>query len=68
MDEKDWIIVRLLYALYEEGRNATNSDAIKSVDWFSNKHSHKELLSAFSNICSENNKYEPYWKNKGKWK
>ena len=68
MDEKDWIIARLLYALYEEGRNATHPDAIKSAEWFANKHGHKHLMYAFSRVCDENRKYEPYWLEKGKWK
>jgi hypothetical protein len=68
MDERDWIIARLLYALYEEGRNATHPDAIKSAEWFANKHGHKHLMYAFSRVCDENRKYEPYWLEKGKWK
>ena len=54
MDEKDWIIARLLYALYEEGRNASHPDAVKAVGWFANLHSHKHLMNAFSSLCTEN--------------
>lgn len=68
MDERDWIIARLLYALYEEGRNATHPDAVKAVGWFANKHGHKHLMYAFSRVCDDNKTYEPYWKEKGKWK
>jgi len=68
MDEKDWIIARLLYALYAEGRNATTPDAVKTVNWFTRKHGgNKLLLEAFSKVCDENKTYEPYWKDKGKW-
>jgi hypothetical protein len=68
MDERDWIIARLLYALYEEGRNATHPDAVKAVGWFANKHGHKHLMTAFANVCTDNKTYEPYWTSKGKWK
>ena len=68
MSEKDWIIARLLYALYEEGRNASHPDAVKTVNWFTDKHSKEQLLTAFRDVCKENFKYEPYWKGEGKWK
>ena len=67
MKEKDWIIARLLYALYAEGRNANTPDAMKAVNWFTQKHSHDQLLDAFSKVCGEGKTYEPYWKNKGEW-
>ena len=67
MDEKDWIIARLLYALYAEGRNASTPDAVKAVAWFTRTHDNKVLLDAFSQVCNENKTYEPYWKEKGKW-
>lgn len=67
MDEKDWIIARLLYALYSEGRNASTPDAKRATGWFVGRHEHKTLLDAFSRICNENKTFEPYWKDKGKW-
>ena len=67
MDERDWIIARLLYALYAEGRNADTPDAVKAVKWFTDKHDHNKLLDAFSKVCGENKTYEPYWKAKGTW-
>lgn len=67
MDDKDWIIARLLYALYSEGRNASTPDASKATSWFVRNKGHKTLLDAFSRICDENKTYEPYWKEKGKW-
>jgi outer membrane protein assembly factor BamD (BamD/ComL family) len=62
MDEKDWIIARLLYALYAEGRNADYSDAIKSTEWFIKNHGHRDLLAAYSDITNENRTYKPFWK------
>lgn len=62
MDEKDWIIARLLYALYAEGRNADYSDAMKANDWFIKKHGHRDLLDAYSRITNENRTYKPFWK------
>jgi hypothetical protein len=62
MDEKDWIIARLLYALYAEGRNADYADAMKSTEWFINKHSHMDLLNAYADINNENRTFKPYWK------
>jgi hypothetical protein len=67
MDEKDWIIARLLYALYAEGRNADYTDALKSTEWFINEHSHKDLLDAYAQINTENRTYAPFWKGEGKW-
>lgn len=67
MDEKDWIIARLLYALYCEGRNANYPDAVKATGWFNGRFHHDKLLEAFSKISGENRSYEPYWKPKGTW-
>jgi len=69
MDEKDWIIARLLYALYADGRNASTPDAVKAVNWFTqNMGGNKRLMEAFAQVCDEHKTYEPYWKAKGKWK
>ena len=66
MDEKDWIIARLLYALYAEGRNADNSDAMKSSEWFRDKYGTSALLDAYSEISKEGRKiYSPYWRRNG---
>jgi hypothetical protein len=65
LDEKDWIIARLTYALYEEGRNSTHPDAIKTVKWFG----HKRLLAAWSELSGSKDKvprYSAYW-NKDGW-
>ena len=68
LNEKDWIIARLLYALYAEGRNADNTDAMKSSNWFIGIHGAAQLLDAYSQIAKEGRKiYEPHWKDKGKW-
>ena len=34
LDEKDWIIVRLMRILLQSGQFAGHSDVIKTVDWF----------------------------------
>lgn len=34
MDEKDWIIVRLLRLLLRTGEFASHPDVIKSIQWF----------------------------------
>jgi len=65
LDEKDWIIARLSYALYEEGRNSTHPDAIKTVKWFGNK----RLLAAWSELSISKDKaprFGTYW-NKDGW-
>jgi hypothetical protein len=65
LDKKDWIIARLTYALYEEGRNADHPDAIKTVKWFG----HKRLLAAWSELSRSKDKvprYSPYW-DEGGW-
>jgi hypothetical protein len=62
MDEKDWIIARLLYALYAEGRNADYTDSMKGTEWFIKKHSHRDLLDAYAKINNENRTFKPYWK------
>ena len=67
MDEKDWIIARLLYALYAEGRNADYADAMKANYWFIKKHGHRDLLKAYVEINNENRTYAPFWKGEGKW-
>ena len=68
MKEKDWIIARLLYALYAEGRNADNPDAMKASNWFRDRYGTEQLLDAYTQISKEGRKvYEPYWKEDGKW-
>lgn len=74
LDEKDWIILRLLFSLYKEGRNASDPDAQRAVNWFERRHpgyGQQVMLAAFSRLAGENRlrdekKYSPYWK-EGKW-
>ena len=64
LDEKDWIIARLTYALYQEGRNAEHPDAIKTVKWFGNK----RMLTAWAALAGSKDrvpKYSPYWNKEG---
>ena len=75
LDERDWVILRLLFVLYKEGRNASEPEAIRTIDWFCQEHSgygQEVMLAAFSRIAAENrvrkeSTYEPYWKQQGKW-
>lgn len=75
LDEKDWIILRLLFSLYKEGRNASDPDGKRIVEWFNNKHvgyGQQLMLAAFSMLAGENRlrdekKFEPYWKKQGVW-
>ena len=38
LDEKDWIIIRLLRLLLQTGDFASHSDVVKSVQWFEQVH------------------------------
>ena len=38
LTEKDWIIARLLYAATSTGMLASNSDIIKTLNWFDDKY------------------------------
>ena len=38
LDEKDWIIVRLLRLLLQTGDFAGHSDVVRSVQWFEQTH------------------------------
>lgn len=75
LDERDWVILRLLFVLYKEGRNATTPEAQRVVNWFVKQHDgygHEVMLAAFSKLAGElrtrNEKtFEPYWKKKGRW-
>lgn len=75
LDEKDWIILRLLFTLYKEGRNVSEPDAQRTIRWFETQHSgygQQVMLAAFSRLAGENQlrnekKFEPYWKTQGKW-
>lgn len=75
LDQKDWIILRLLFLLYKEGRNASEPEARKIIGWFNDQHpgyGQEVMLAAFSRLAGEKrtrseNIYEPYWKEKGKW-
>ena len=75
LDEKDWIIIRLLYVLYKEGRNADCPDARKTIEWLITGRKwidHSVLLLCFSKISAEEKEkgvkmYEPYWRERGKW-
>ena len=75
LDAKDWIIIRLLYALYKEGRNAEHEDARKATEWLTRGRKwidHSILLLCFAKISAEEREknvksYEPYWRERGKW-
>lgn len=75
LDEKDWIILRLLFILYKEGRNADEPEAQRIIRWFNRKHNgygEQVMLDAFSRLAGENRikkekTFEPYWQEKGKW-
>ena len=75
LEESDWIILRLLFILYKEGRHATTPEAQRVVGWFTQRHlgyGQEVLLAAFSKLAGEmrtrNEKtFEPYWKEKGTW-
>ena len=75
LDEKDWIILRLLFVLYKDGRNSSEPEARRIIDWFNRKHSgygQVVMLDAFARLAGENKikqakTFEPYWKEKGKW-
>jgi len=63
LDEKDWIIARLTYALYEEGRNASNMDARRTVAWFGSA----RMLAAWAELAKHRDRtYVPYWADDGK--
>ena len=38
LDEKDWIIIRLLRILVRTGDYASHSDVVRSIDWFEHEH------------------------------
>ena len=75
LDERDWVILRLLYLLYKEGRNAASPEARRVNGWFTDKHpgyGQEVMLAAFSRLAGESRikgeqMYEPFWKEKGKW-
>ena len=75
LDERDWVILRLLFLLYKEGRNASEPEAGRIIDWFNSEHpgyGQEVMLAAFSRLAGENRArnekmYEPYWKEQGKW-
>jgi hypothetical protein len=70
MTEERWVIARLLFLLYKEGRNADTHDARRTVEWFSKLfkgNGHTVLMQAFAELSKENKDkkeplYEPYWK------
>ena len=73
LDDKDWVILRLLYVLYKEGRNADESEAHQTIRWFNSQHDGygpEVMLAAFSRLAGENRvqkrkMYSPYWKESG---
>jgi hypothetical protein len=75
LDERDWIILRLLYQLYIEGRQSNNPESRRIIGWFCDTHpgyGQEVMMAAFSRLAGEartrNEKmYEPYWKEKGTW-
>ena len=75
LEAKDWIILRLLFVLFKEGRNANEEEARKTIDWFLSSHpgyGQEIMYAAFSKLAGENRTrdsklYEPYWRGEGKW-
>jgi len=75
LNEYDWVILRLLFVLYKEGRHASTPEGMRVVAWFNQKHpgyGQEVMLAAFSKLAGEmrtrNEKtFEPYWEEKGKW-
>ena len=75
LDERDWVILRLLFVLYKEGRNASDPEARRIIGWFNQEHpgyGQEVMLAAFSRLAGENRtrnekSFEPYWKKQGEW-
>lgn len=75
LDERDWVILRLLFLLYKEGRNASEPEAHRIIRWFDDEHpgyGQEVMLAAFSRLAGENRTrdektFEPYWKKQGEW-
>jgi hypothetical protein len=75
LDENDWVILRLIFLLYKEGRHASTPEAQRVVSWFNKKHpgyGQEIMLAAFSRLAGEarlkgEQSYEPFWKGEGKW-
>jgi hypothetical protein len=75
LSEHDWVILRLLFLLYKEGRHASTPEAQRVVGWFTQQHpgyGQEVMLAAFSKLAGEmrtrdEQMFEPYWKAKGTW-
>ena len=75
LSESDWVILRLLFLLYKDGRHAATPEAQRVIGWFTNKYpgyGQEIMLAAFSKLAGEmrtrNEKtYAPFWGEKGKW-
>jgi hypothetical protein len=74
LEDRDWIILRLLFLLYKDGRHASSPEAHRIIRWFNSVHEgygQEVMLAAFSKLAGEarvkgESMYEPFWK-KGKW-
>jgi hypothetical protein len=75
LDERDWVILRLLFVLYKEGRNASDPEARRIIEWFNQEHpgyGQEVMLAAFSRLAGDKRvlkekSFEPYWKKQGEW-
>jgi|GEM_PF-4561656 len=75
LDEEDWVILRLLFVLYKEGRHASTPEGMRVVGWFNKKHpgyGQEVMLAAFSKLAGEmrtrdEKTFEPFWKKEGTW-
>ncbi len=66
MREKDWVIARLLYALTKNGINISESDVIKSMNWFTDQFGTTQLLDAYEAFIDEGKKtYPQNWRYNG---
>lgn len=75
LTEHEWVILRLLFLLYKEGRHASTPEAQRVVNWFTKKHpgyGQEIMLAAFSRLAGEarirgEQMYKPFWKGEGEW-
>ena len=66
MNEADWVIARLLYALNRSGLNSSESDVIKATNWFTERHGTSQLIDAYVQIINEGKKpYPQNWRYNG---
>lgn len=66
MNEADWVIARLLYALNRSGLNSSESDVIKATNWFTERLGTSQLINAYVHIINESKKpYPQNWRYNG---